>query len=253
MAQADTSWGAVAGWYDEVVEGGDSYQQKVVLPNLLRLMNPGKGDEIIDIACGQGFFSRAFHQAGAQVTAVDIGSDLITLAKEKSDKNIDFIVDSAEDLAAIEDQQFDKAAIVLALQNIEHMQKALASASRVLKKGGRLYIVLNHPAFRIPGQSSWGFDEEKQIQYRRIDGYISESRKEMIMNPGADESKQIKTLSFHRPLQVYAKALFKAGCAISRLEEWNSHKESEDGPRKNAEDKARKEFPMFMALEAVKC
>lgn len=252
MAKPGTSWGPVANWYDGVVESDDSYQSAVILPNLLRLMNITEGDEVIDIACGQGFFSRAFHQTGGTVTGIDIGEDLIALAKEKSDRDIDFRIGSAEDLMGIDDVAFDKAAIVLALQNIEHVQKALASASRVLKPKGRLFIVLNHPAFRIPGRSEWGFDEEKDLQYRRIDGYMSESKKEMIMNPGAPESRQIKTISFHRPLQVYAKALFKAGFTIVRMEEWVSHKESEPGPRQKAEDRARKEFPLFLAIECSK-
>jgi hypothetical protein len=37
-----------------------------------------------------------------------------------------------------------------------------------------------------------------------------------------------------------------------RLEEWISHKKSEKGTRQLAEDVARKEFPLFMALELRK-
>ncbi len=249
---SDTSWGKVASWYDELVEADDSYQSQVILPNLLRLMNLSATQDVLDIACGQGFFARAFHETGASVMGIDIGKDLIKIAQEKSSKEIEFMVGSAEDLKDVSDQSFDKASIVLALQNIEQLQKAIQSAARVLRKEGKLYIVLNHPSFRIPDKSSWGFDEGKNIQYRRVDGYISESKKDMIMNPGAQAEKQIKTISFHRPLQVYAKALFKAGFAITRLEEWVSHKESEPGPRQKAEDKARKEFPLFMALECSK-
>jgi ubiquinone/menaquinone biosynthesis C-methylase UbiE len=251
MSKAGTSWGEVAGWYDGVVESEDSYQSAVILPNLMRLMSIARGERVLDIACGQGFFSRAFNEAGADVMGIDIGEGLIKIAQEKS-REIEYVVGSAEELSGIEEDAFDKAAIVLALQNIENAQKALAAASKILRRDGKLYIVLNHPSFRIPDRSSWGFDEEKAIQYRRIDGYISESKKEMIMNPGSKASEQIKTVSFHRPLQVYAKALFKSGFMISRLEEWVSHKESEPGPRQKVEDKARKEFPMFLALECTK-
>jgi hypothetical protein len=73
------------------------------------------------------------------------------------------------------------------------------------------------------------------------------------MNPGAKpgESK-LTTISFHRPLQAYVKALHAAGFAISRLEEWTSHKKSEKGPRQDSENKSRKEIPLFMCLECVK-
>lgn len=46
------------------------------------------------------------------------------------------------------------------------------------------------------------------------------------------------------------KALRTANFAIVRMEEWISHRESEKGPRKIAEDTARKEFPLFLAIEA---
>ena len=136
------------------------------------------------------------------------------------------------------------------------MTDALRHVGRVLKPGGRFVVVLNHPAFRIPGKSSWGADDAAGIQYRRIDGYMSESRAAIDMNPGKSASsasaEKNLTYSFHRPLQVYSKSLANAGFAISRIEEWMSHKESEKGPKKAMEDKARKEFPLFMCLECVK-
>jgi hypothetical protein len=36
------------------------------------------------------------------------------------------------------------------------------------------------------------------------------------------------------------------------MEEWTSHKVSDSGPRAPAENKARQEIPMFMAVRAVK-
>jgi hypothetical protein len=51
-------------------------------------------------------------------------------------------------------------------------------------------------------------------------------------------------------MQDYMKALSSAGFAITRIEEWISHKKSEKGPRQEAEDRARKEFPLFLAIEA---
>ena len=110
-----------------------------------------------------------------------------------------------------------------------------------------MYIVMNHPAFRIPGGSSWGFDVATQQQYRRVDQYLSEKNIEISMHPGSDPDE--KTISFHRPLQVYFKAFAAAGFAAVRLEEWNSHKKSETGPRQKEEDRMRKEIPLFMILE----
>ena len=75
----DTSWNKVANWYDEHLGGEDTYHLKVVLPNLLRVMDVRKGDRILDLACGQGYFSRAFAGKGALVTGADISPELIKI------------------------------------------------------------------------------------------------------------------------------------------------------------------------------
>jgi SAM-dependent methyltransferase len=257
-----TSWGKVADWYDDVLADDDSYQAQVILPNLMRLLAPERGETILDLACGQGFFSRASAERGAEVIGVDISKELIAIAeKEKTAKVHNghhcaprYFVSPSHELGMIKDASIDKTIIVLALQNIEKIKETVEECSRVLKQGGRLYIVLNHPAFRIPKRSSWGFDEAENIQYRRIDGYLSEAKILIDMHPGmkAGGKKGEQTISFHRPLQVYFKHLGKAGFGVTRLEEWESHKKSEKGKRSDAEDLSRKEIPLFLCVEAIK-
>ena len=244
-----TSWGSVAKWYDETVEGEGSYQQDLILPNLLRLMEIQKDEKILDLACGQGLFARAFHTAGAKVTAADISKELVSIAQKKS-TGIAYHVAPAHALSFLKAESIDKVAIVLALQNIENFRETIEECSRVLVKGGRLFLVLNHPAFRIPKASSWEFDEKKNAQYRRIDRYLSEIRTPILMHPGSAPYEQ--TVSFHRPLQMYFKAFVKSSFAVLRLEEWISGKKSQNGPRGIAEDFARKEVPLFLALETIK-
>jgi ubiquinone/menaquinone biosynthesis C-methylase UbiE len=252
ISPKDTSWQAVASWYDELLEEGtDTYQEKVIKPNLLRLLGDISGKKVLDLACGQGYFSRVMTVAGAKVVGVDLSPDLIALAKEQSPKEIEFKISSADKLTAIAGGIFDVVTCVLAIQNIEQMSSAFAECARVLKPSGRLFLVLNHPTFRIPKKSAWGVDEITCTQYRRIDAYMSESKTEIDMQP-SNIGKKVTTVSFHRPLQVFFKALTKNGFTVTRLEEWMSHKQSEVGPKKAMEDRARKEFPLFMSLEAKK-
>lgn len=169
----------------------------------------------------------------------------------------------------------------MAIQNIEDVAGVFKECQRVLKSGGKLFLVMNHPAFRIPKQSDWGWDPSAGsgraggIQYRRIDEYLSESKVKIQMHPSAVRRGSLQasslfrgasdgqagrvpankaeiTISFHRPLQYYFKLLSKNGFAVSRLEEWNSNRKSQPGPRSKAEDKARKEIPLFMFMESIK-
>lgn len=249
-----TSWGKVAGWYDKMVEGGDNYQSGLILPNLLRILDVKKGLTIVDVACGQGFFSREFAKLGARVYGSDISAELIKLAEKNTPPSlrpkISYQVSPSDNLSFIKSESADAAVIVLALQNIEKVKETISECFRVLKKGGRLIFVLNHPAFRVPKESSWGWDDPKKIQYRRIDQYLSESRTKIQMHPG--EKPDEMTVSFHRPLQFYFKALAKSNFLVSRFEEWTSNRVSEKGPRAEAEDRARKEIPLFLCIEAVK-
>ncbi len=249
MKNKNTSWGKVAKWYEKTVSDDSSYQNTIIKPNLLRLLNIQKNESVLDIACGSGFFAREFSKLGAKVMGVDIGSELIAIAKQQDPKG-EYIVGDAQNIVGLKNEQFDAITIVLAIQNIKNSQAVVSEISRLLKPLGRCLIVLNHPAFRVPKQSEWGYDEKKNVQYRRIDKYLSEVATAIDMTPGTSAKKL--TYSFHRPLQVYFKMFAKHGLVVSHLEEWVSNKSSDKGARQKAEDIARKEFPLFMCLELMK-
>ncbi len=245
----NTSWEAVADWYDALLTSENTYQTRVILPNLLRLMHIKKGDAIVDIACGQGFFSAAFAASGARVTGVDISPSLLEKAKSSVPTGL-FYKSNAEAMPFLKSNFFDAAVCVLGLQNIEKAHTTIAEAARALKPGRSLFIVLNHPAFRIPNHSEWGWDENKKIQYRRIEEYMHESKSVIAMHPSDPHSAT--TVSFHRPLQYYSKACATAGLSIVRMEEWVSDKVSAPGPRAKAENEARSQFPLFLFLQLEK-
>lgn len=246
----ETSWGHVANWYHEhVSESDDTYHEKVIKPNLLRVLGEVEGKRVLDVACGQGFFSRALDHVGAHVTAADIAPELIAIAKKLGPADITYLAAPASRMP-LPDESFDAVICVLALQNIKDLSGTLAQVSHLLKPGGSFVIVLNHPCFRIPRHSEWGFDADASVQFRRVDRYLSETSYNIQTHPGSDPSTT--TLSYHRPLQLYMKELAKHGFVLAGIEEWISHRVSEKGPRAEAEDRARKEFPLFLMLNARK-
>ena len=246
LTSRDTSWGRDAAWYDDLLGRPGTYQEEVVLPNVLRLLELAPGTRVIDLACGQGYFARAFAAQGARVTGID-ASEALVAAAEEAGGGPEYRVGDISRLRDA-DASYDRAAVILAIQNVEPAAEAIAEAARVLVPGGKLLIVMNHPAFRIPKHSDWAWSEDGATQYRREDRYLSELRERIQTHPGADPDRY--TYSFHRPLQYYAKALSKAGLSIGRLEEWTSNRKSQPGPRAAAEDRARAEFPLFLALLA---
>jgi hypothetical protein len=87
------------------------------------------------------------------------------------------------------------------------------------------------------------------VQFRRVDRYLLPRKTPIVTHPGS--APDVYTWTFHKPIESYVRALRNAGLLIDALEEWASHKVSEPGPRAAAENAARKEIPMFLALRAI--
>ncbi len=253
-SETHTDWDNVAHWYDNYLIGEDTYQSVVIAPNVLRLIAPQKGQRILDVACGQGYFAHLCAEKGAEVVGIDQSSVLIEKAKKAAKGNELYIVGNAETLDAYKLEIFDTVFSVLALENIKNISAVMEGIGQVVKKDGTVVLVLLHPAFRIPQHADWGYDSKKTVQYRKVEKYLSEITIPIEFAPfkGTGASKKISTVTFHRSLQWYMKMFRNNGFVISNIEEWISHKKSEAGPRQHAEDTARKEIPMFLCLELRK-
>ena len=142
-------------------------------------------------------------------------------------------------------QKFTHATILLALQNIQHPLKVLQNVKNHLEPSGHLFIVLNHPCFRIPRQSSWQIDEIEKIQYRRIDRYATELEIPIQANPS--KGNQLDLISYHHPLSSYAHWLKEAGFMMTDIEKWYSNKLS-TGTHAKMENRSRSEIPLFMTI-----
>ncbi len=246
-----TDWSDVADWYDQLVgESGSEYHQKVVIPGVLRLLAAAKSEKVIDIACGQGVLCRALQSRGIAVTGVDAAVDLIRVARQRGPAEIRYQVADARNLTDLPIAEFSAAACVLAIQNIHPLPPVFESIARILEPAGRLVIVMMHPCFRGPKETSWGWDESAKIQYRRIDRYLIPRKTPIVTHPGSNPDHY--TWAFHRPISTYVKALRRFGFMIDAMEEWPSHKQSTSGPRAAAENTARQEIPMFLAIRAIK-
>lgn len=249
-----TSWESVEKWYSgSVGNEGHYYHQNIVIPGILRLLSSAKNKlppALLDLACGPGVLARHI-SANIDYVGVDISPSLVKSAKalDKNPKH-EYIVADATKTIPLAKKDFSHAAIILAIQNMENPKEALINASKHLSPGGHLVVVMNHPCFRIPRQSSWKTDEEQKIQFRRLDCYSSKLNIPIQAHPSKGE-QSATTWTFHNPLSSYSQWLFEAGFAIELIEEWHSDKVS-TGKAAKMENKARNEFPLFMAIRAIK-
>jgi SAM-dependent methyltransferase len=244
-----TSWQDAGRWYDSIVGAdGHYYHQHVIIPGVLGLLRLQRGDSVLDIGCGQGVLARSLPRDVAYA-GLDIAPKLIELGKKYSqNRNHSFLIhDVQAPLPFPAEKKFTHATAILSLQNIEKQELVFQNIRPHLPQEAKFVFVLNHPAFRIPRQSSWGYDEKQAVQYRRIDSYMSPQKIPIRMHPGANEET---TWSFHLPLSSWAAMCARNGFYIETIEEWVSPKTSEGG-RARAENRARREFPLFLTIAAV--
>lgn len=219
----NTSWHKVGKWDNQY------FENHIIGPGVVRLLALKPGDSLLDLACGSGWLAKRIVK-GVSYTGIDVARG----ANQDITKPLQI------------SKNFTHVTIILALQNIEQPALALQNAAEHLVAGGKLVIVLNHPAFRIPRQSNWGIDEHSKLQYRRENIYMSALKIPITMHPGSGSGL---TWSFHQPLSAYTKMLADNHFVIENLEEWTSDKESV-GKAGRMENRSRAEFPLFLAIAA---
>lgn len=259
----EEGWDRVAGWYDNLLSvKGSDHHENLILPGVERLIGLEPGQRLLDVACGQGLVARHLinKQPGATAMGVDLSERLIKRAHEQSPESISFSVGDARTLgdADLGDDLFDAAVCVLALMNIDQVDEVFAGAMSRLKPGGKMVSVILHPAFRNPGATAWGWilDERTRqpVQFRRVDQYMTPRTQDIVMNPGQVSAgvEAITTQTHHRPMSSYINAICQSGMMIDVVEEWSSNRTSQPGPRAKAENTAREEIPMFMAIRSIR-
>jgi 2-polyprenyl-3-methyl-5-hydroxy-6-metoxy-1,4-benzoquinol methylase len=101
------------------------------------------GARVLDVGCGEGWFTAALAQAGRQAVGIDVAQEPLRRAREREPK-LDLRCVSVHGQWPLQDASFD---VVWAGETIEHVADTagwLSEVRRVLRSGGAL--VLSTPA-----------------------------------------------------------------------------------------------------------
>jgi demethylmenaquinone methyltransferase/2-methoxy-6-polyprenyl-1,4-benzoquinol methylase len=139
---------AVARRYDLVNDLLSLGRTKAWRRRVVKIIKPGNGMRILDIAAGPGSSSEPLHKAGAEVISLDFSEGMLEQGR-KARPYLTFVKGDALKLP-FKDNEFDVTTISFGLRNTKDYEAALREALRVTKIGGRMVIVeFSTPTFPL--------------------------------------------------------------------------------------------------------
>jgi len=248
-------------WVEFVRSGKNYYSEYLNGPALKRMIGDVEGKKVLDIGCGEGYFSRFFAKTGAEVTGIDLSDALVKAAVDEEERHplgIKYFAADAANLNMLKSESFDIAFCYMALLDIRNYEGAISEVSRVLKTRGRFVVLMEHPCFTLfrvlDGKvvSGWethlSEDGSKKYLYYWIADYLR-SHSYIVEWKHNRLPSSFVTTGFHRPLSDYVNALTKHGLAITRLDE---PQPLEEGVRAHPPMKKHYRVPQSVVIEATK-
>ena len=135
---------------------GDYRSISTMLPSisshLVRTLNVHSGEEVLDIACGNGNTAITAGRMGANVTGIDITTELLDLAVEEAEiAQVDGITWKEGDAQNLpfEDESFDVVVSTFGHMFAPQADLVVKEMVRVTKKGGRIGFATWPPELAI--------------------------------------------------------------------------------------------------------
>jgi SAM-dependent methyltransferase len=141
--RSSPSWDTLGEWWLTEIEGDPAYDAEVT-PLLIALAAPT--GRVLDVGCGEGRLMKEIAGAGAQPFGVDISRLLLRRAAVHGP----VVQGSLPSLGWSADDSFDGAVVSLVLEHISDHLALFAELARVVRPGGSLSLVMNHPIYTAP-------------------------------------------------------------------------------------------------------
>ncbi len=126
---------------------------------LAQLNFPLRGKTVLDAGCGYGHDLPHLARRGAIVYAIDASAKMIELARQHNPTLIANLSVQRLQRTSFRNRMFDVVMSQYALHNAFNLKQVFQEMHRVLKPGGLLIYLVQHPLF--------GFFAKKKKEYRR--------------------------------------------------------------------------------------
>lgn len=163
--------------------------------SILRWLDPGPGERILDIGCGDGYYDTLAAKKGAEIVGIDIHESRLALAQNyRSGEKTEFLYMDAEkmDFPAA---YFDKVMSLCVIEHLHDDDLVMQNVSRVIKPGGN--FVFSADSFSHPGISAAERARHKK-RYAVNTFYTHENIKDKLARAGfaVEETRYILCTPF---------------------------------------------------------
>ena len=219
-------WDQNAVFWDTFTGEGTSWHTHLIGPAVDRLLQLKPGEQVLDMACGNGNFARRMAQQGAYVTACDFSEVFLERARARTTEHEERIgyclIDATNEaqLYSLGTHRFDAAYCGMALQDMVSIDPLLSALSHLLKTTGRFVFSIMHPCFNTAGVKMMMEEEDKEGEISTV--YSVKVSKYLGLAPHKSLGiigQPTPQYYFDRPLSVLFSACFRAGWVLDGLEE----------------------------------
>ncbi|OOE98437.1 SAM-dependent methyltransferase [Salinivibrio sp. MA427] len=129
-------------------------QREIEVRTIMSMVGSVEGLEVLDAACGYGFFANRFYQMGARkVVGIDISETMIELAQEYADTNhrdIKYLVRNAAEMENLGEFDLINAAWLFNYSSsLEQLKAMFKNIANNLKSGCKLVAYTVDPNFSL--------------------------------------------------------------------------------------------------------
>jgi len=204
MAIAVDNWDELAPWWRREATTDLVYREDI--EPMLERLTPKDPGTVVELGCGEGQWLRWLSTRGVQTIGCDWSLQLLTDAASSAP----VVCAELPGLSWLQDGSVDNALSVFVLDLIADAGEFFTETIRVVRAGGSLIVVINHPGFTAPGSGPL-VDVDGEVLWR-WGSYLEDGSS---LQPAGDRS----VVFHHRSIAKLLTGAATAGWALQAVEE----------------------------------